>query len=338
MKGLLPGLILAVAVALVARGVHALLPAAIGKPLGAVIIAIAIGLAVGNLIKLPPRYSPGISLAQRLVLRLAIVLLGAGLSFQMAARIGGQAVVMIVVLMGLALTTSHLLARRLGAPRRLATLIGVGTAVCGNSAISAVSPVIGASEEETAFAIATNTLFGTLAVFSYPLIGHALDLPQVDFGAWCGLAVNDTSQVVAAASAFGETASQLAIVVKLTRNALMGPLILLIGLTLGRRRDSAQGARSWPRLLSESLPWFVLGFLAMAVLNSLGWLPSQLIEALKSISQFLILVALAAVGIGTRWEAMRRIGWVPLGVGLATAIAVSITGLWWIRTFGPPSL
>jgi uncharacterized integral membrane protein (TIGR00698 family) len=327
------GLLLTLAVALAARGLHALLPGDLGKALGAVLVAVALGLLLGNLIALPVRFGPGIRFCYQTLLRSAIVLLGAGLSFQTAAKIGGRSLLTIILLMTLALVVAHLLGRAVGVPPKLATLIGVGTSVCGNTAISAVSPVIGASDEETAFAITTNTLFGMIAVFAYPLLGHWLAMSDLTFGMWCGTAVNDTSQVVATAAAFSAAATQTATVIKLTRNALMGPLIVVIGFWSARHGAGTE-QRSIAQRLKQSVPSFVLGFLAMAALNSLGTfaalsnaLSVDITNALKECASFLIVLALAGVGLGTRFAAMKKIGFAPLWVGLATALAVSLTSL-----------
>jgi uncharacterized integral membrane protein (TIGR00698 family) len=336
---LFPGLVIVVAVAGSARIVHGLLPESAGRILGEVIFAVLFGLIVGNAFRLPAATAPGIRFAFQTVLRLAIVLLGAGLSFVAALAMGLKALALIVVLMILALVTAHMLGRRLGIDPKLASLIGVGTSVCGNSAISATAPVIGAKDEDVAYAIATNTLFGTLAVFAYPLIGRALGLDAAEFGTWAGTAVNDTSQVVAAGFAYGESAGQVATVVKLTRNALMGAVIVAMGLLHGRTERAGPGGFS--ARFRQSVPSFVFGFLIMATLNSLGWFTwlsaatgwdvgSWLSRAAKA----LILVALAGVGLGTRIEAMRRAGLLPLWVGLSTAVVTSVASYAWIRFLG----
>lgn len=335
---LLPGLAAAALVAAAARIVHGFLPDSFGRVLGEVIFAVFLGLVVGNVLRLPAATVPGIRFAFQTVLRAAIVLLGAGLSFVATLAIGLKALALIALLMTLALTTSHLLGRRLGIPAKLASLIGVGTAVCGNSAISATAPVIGARDEDVAYAIATNTLFGTLAVFAYPLIGRALGMGDAEFGTWAGTAVNDTSQVVAAGFAYSDAAGQVATVVKLTRNALMGAVIVGMGILHGRAKSGdALGTR-----LRQSVPSFVVGFLVMATLNTLGvfaWLTTAMgfdvPSALLATARVLILVALAGVGLGTRVEAMRRTGLLPLWVGLATALVTSLASYAWIRFVGP---
>jgi uncharacterized integral membrane protein (TIGR00698 family) len=340
--GVVPGLLLVALVGVAAHLLHGLLPKWIATALGEVIFAVILGLAAGNALRLPAATAPGIRFAFQTLLRLAIVLLGAGFSFLSALAIGGKALGMVAALMVLALVVAHSLGRAAGVHDKLATLIGVGTAVCGNSAISATAPVIGATDEDMAFAIATNTLFGTLAVFAYPLLGHALGLSDAAFGTWAGTAVNDTSQVVATGFAYSEAAGRVATVVKLTRNALMGVVIVALGLIYGRRQDGSRKGAGIGARLRQSVPAFVLGFLAMAVLNTLGlfgrlseWTGSDVGAILQSAARWLILFALAGVGLGTRLAAMRRTGLRPFYVGLATAACTSLASYLLILLLGP---
>lgn len=341
----LPGLALSLLVALLARLIHHALPQGVGVAVGEVILAVLLGLVIGNTIGLPPLFAPGIRFSFHAVLRVAIVLLGAAFSVQQVAAIGGAAVLMIVVLMTVALLAAHGLGKLARVPPRLATLIGVGTAVCGNSAIVATAPVIGARDDEVSFAVATNTLFGTLAVFLYPLLGHALHLRDPAFGTWAGSAVNDTSQVVATGFAYSDGAGRVATAVKLTRNALMGAVIVLMGVLHGRGGEEGGGAAArggfWTRV-KQSVPLFVLGFLAMAALQSAGvlaWLSERVGRDLAADAQtwarVLILIALAGVGLSTKIAAMRQAGLRPFYVGLTVAAAVSIVSLLWIRAIGP---
>ena len=328
-------------VALGARYVHhSLLPDPVAMLVGEVIVAIMFGLVIGNVLRLPKIFQPGIRFSFRTLLRSAIVILGATFSFSAALAIGGRALLMVIALMAMALFTAHQLGRWLGVPDKLSTLIGVGTAVCGNTAISAVSPVIRAKDEETSFAIATNTLFGTAAVFLYPLIGHAVGMSPAAFGTWAGTAVNDTSQVVATGFAYGTDAGKVATVVKLTRNTMMGGVIILIGIIYaGRGRKNVRSL--WDRA-RHSVPLFVLGFLVMCALNTLhvvSWASGQIGRDLtldaQAAARFLVLVALAGVGLSTRFDAMRRIGIRPFWVGLATALVTSGSSYAMIRWFGP---
>lgn len=347
----LPGLALCVLVALLARLMHHAIPKSAAAAVGEVVLAVLLGLLIGNAVGLPPLFAPGVRFSFHQVLRAAIILLGASFSVQQVASIGGRAVLLVIVLMTVALIAAHLLGRAARIPPRLATLIGVGTAVCGNSAIVATAPVIGAHDDEVSFAIATNTLFGTLAVFLYPLIGRALHLHDPAFGTWAGSAVNDTSQVVATGFAFSESAGRIATAVKLTRNALMGAVIVLMGLLHGHRRDHEAGDGAGPRptvhggfwlRVKQSVPLFVLGFLGMAALQSLGvlrWLSihagRDLAADAQNAAKVLILIALAGVGLSTRIAAMRQAGLRPFYIGLVVAAAVSAMSLLWIHTVGP---
>ena len=310
--------------------------------MGEVLFAIVLGLIVGNAVRLPDALKQGIRFSFHTVLRTAIVLLGASLSFQQVVATGSAALLIIVILMTLALTAAHVLGRAAGIPARLATLIGVGTAVCGNSAIAATAPVIRARDEEVSFAIATNTLFGTLAVILYPIVGRALGFGDTTFGTWAGTAVNDTSQVVAAGFAFSEAAGDVATTVKLTRNALMGFVIVGIGMAYANTNasdasESKARVTTWKRI-QQSVPLFVVGFLLMAVLHSVGalaWVSRavgvNVVTLLRDFSRVLILVALAGVGLSTRFDAMRRIGWKPFLLGLGLAGLTSGTSLFLIH-------
>ncbi len=341
LRRILPGLLLALVCAVAARLIHGALLAKLGALVGEVVVAVLLGLVVGNTMPLPAALTPGIRCSFHTLLRVAIVLLGAQFSFMQVVAIGAKSVVMIVVLMTLALAVAHALGRVAHVPKRLATLIGVGTAVCGNTAITATAPVIHAEDGEVSFAIATNTLFGTLAVFVYPMLGHLIGMSNAAFGTWAGTAVNDTSQVVATGFAYADASGKVATAVKLTRNALMGAVIVVIGLIYSRgaheARDLGRGGR-----LAQSIPLFVLGFLAVALLNTvgmIGWLGKtlrrDLAHDLEATARFLILVALSGVGLSTRIGAMRKIGATPFLVGLATAATTALASYLLIFWLGP---
>jgi len=337
---LLPGLVLSVAVALVARFAHGFLPNSWGASVSPVLLAVLLGLVVGNAWTLPATTRHGIRFAFQSLLRLAIVLLGGSLSLALVLSIGAKALVMVIVLMSLALLVAHGLGRVLGVPGKLATLLGVGTAVCGNTAISATAPVIGAEDRDISLAIATNTLFGTIAVFAYPLLGHALGFSDAVFGSWAGTAVNDTSQVVATGFAFSERAGELATTVKLTRNALMA--FVIVGMAFLYRGEGGQESVGFWRQLKKSVPVFVLLFLSLSLLNTLGvvdWVGNAigrpLAADLKTMAKFLTVVALAGVGLGTKLSTMRQTGLRPVILGLATALCVSLCSLALIQALGP---
>jgi uncharacterized integral membrane protein (TIGR00698 family) len=220
---------------------------------------------------------------------------------------------------------------------RLAVLIAVGSAVCGNTAIVATAPVIGARAREVAYAVATITLFGTLAVFLYPTIGRAVGLSPTSSGLWAGVAVHDTSQVIATGAAFGPEALDVATVVKLIRNALMAPLLFLIAAVWAGRADSATTnaprAPGW-RGIRRAVPLFVLGFLALATLRTVGLIDTQEANTLDTVARSLILVALAAVGMSIHVGELRETSWRPIAVGFTVAIVVGLGSLAAIVTLG----
>jgi len=336
---IVPGVIAAVGVAVVSRVVHGALPPAIAGTLGDVIVAMALGVVVTNAVRLPQRLLPGLRWCVTVVLRGAIVLLGARLAFEQVLAIGGQALGIIVVLMAVALLVAHALARLTRTPPRVASLVGVGVSVCGNTAIVATAPAIGASDDDVATAIAVNTLFGTIAVFTYPLLARALGLDPLVFGTWAGTAVNDTSQVVAAGFAYGAVAGQLATTVKLARNALMGVVVVGMGLMHGR---TGAGAASPRALLRASFPLFVMGFLALALANSLGVVTAlsdatgvDVAGGMAALARALLLVSLAAVGLSSSASGLRRAGWRPFAVGLGAATITSVASFALIQVLGP---
>ena len=299
-----------------ARAATAILPAVISE----VTIAILLGVVLGRIPAVrSPRLAPGLAVTSQRLLRAGIVLLGAKLSIDQVAGIGVPAIGVVVVTMAAAIVTVLALSRAAGVERVLSVLLAVGAAVCGNTAVVATSPVIGARARDTAYAVSTVTLFGTIAVFAYPLIGHAAHLGDNVFGLWSGIAINDTSQVVAASSAFSPGAFEVATVVKLIRNALMAPLLVGIAWAWSRRTGEAGDTRAGIR---RAVPLFVLGFVALSLVRSAGFISADLATTFETAARALILVALAAVGLSVRLEDLRDVGPRPLLVGLGAALIV----------------
>lgn len=327
---MLPGLLLAVLVAAVARLAGWLLPAVVSE----ILVAILLGLVVSNVWTPPKAAGPGLRFVVQKVLRAGIVLLGARFYLADVLRIGGGAIGLILLCMTVALAFALLVGRRLQLPPRLALLIGVGTAVCGNSAIVATAPVIKADEREVGFAVGTITFTGTMALFLYPLIGHMLHLTDAAFGVWSGVAVNDTSQVVATSAAYSLVARDVATVVKLVRNALMAPLIMLIAWWWSRNAGGSGTAEgSW----LKAIPPFVLMFLGMALLRTVGLIPAGLLRPLDEAAKACILVAMAGIGLQTKIQEMRAVGATPFFLGVGTAALLATLSLLAILALGMAS-
>jgi uncharacterized integral membrane protein (TIGR00698 family) len=335
---LLPGLAAAIAIAIVARLLTTyLLPAILAE----VTVALVLGAVGAAVLPAAPRaaLAPGVRIAGQRILRVGIVLLGARLSLAEIAGIGGPALGTIVITMTVSLTLVLILARLAGVEPRLAVLLAVGSAVCGNTAIVATAPVIGARPREVAYAVATITLFGSLAVLLYPVIGHALGVDQATFGLWSGVAVHDTSQVIATSSAYGSGALDVATVVKLIRNALMAPLLLGIAwawATFGPADPDASASTGGAvdRGIRRAFPIFVLGFVALAALRSVNVIGPDLAATLDTIARACILVALAGVGLSIRFDELRQTRWHAIAIGLVVAVVVGLGSLAAITTFG----
>ena len=291
----------------------------------AILLGAAVAAAAGP--RMQP-LDPGLRFAAQRILRVGIILLGARLSLAEIARIGLPATGLIVVTMTASLAVVLLAARVVRVERRLAVLIAVGSAVCGNTAIVATAPIVGARARDVAYAIATITLFGTLAVFLYPAIGRAFAIEEPAFGLWSGVAVHDTSQVVATSAAYGPEALDVATVVKLIRNALMAPLLLLIAAVwTARSGDRDPADRSLARGVRRAVPLFVLGFLVLAGLRSANVIGADEAATFDVAARACILVALAAVGMSIRVAELREISWRPIAVGFTVALAVGIASL-----------
>lgn len=324
---LAPGLLLVAIIAVIARTLASLLP----LPISEVTIGVILGLTAGALMPSIPATLPGRKFAMGTLLRIGIVLLGARLALDDVLQIGFGTI--LAILAGIALVLLITLAGgwAIGLPPKLCLLLGVGVSICGNSAILATAPVIDARERDVSFSVGTITFFGTLAVLIYPLIGGALDISDQVFGYWTGLSVSDTAQVVAAGFAYTEPAGDLATVVKLVRNTLMGPLILAVGVAYSRlaidRVDDRKESRSVVGSITRVVPAFVIGFLVMAVLNTFGLFSGQMSSWFSKVSQVMILMALVAVGLNTNLRDVARVGLPALLLGLVAMISLSLLAI-----------
>ncbi len=316
----LPGLALTVPIAIVATLIGAAVPV-----LGSALPAIVIGVVVAVIRRPGARFVPGVEYSGKFLLQVAVVLLGAQLSLEAILRVGVESLPVMLSTLVVCLLAAWLIGRALHVAPRLRTLIGVGTGICGASAIAAVAPVIGALSAEVSYAVSTIFVFNILAVVLFPLLGHALGLDPHTFGLLAGTAVNDTSSVFATASVFGAAALGFAVVVKLVRTLMIIPIS--VGLSVIESRRAADGRRMTLRGVIGLVPWFLVGFLVVAVLGSLGAIPAGPREAMVHASGFLIATAMAGIGLSTDAAALRRAGWRPLALGAILWILVTATAL-----------
>ena len=221
-----------------------------------------------------------------------------------------------------AFLTAYLVGRRMNVPRDTSILIGVGTAICGGSAIAATAPIIKAKDKDVAYSISTIFLFNVIAVFLFPLIGHLLKLTDTGFGLWAGTAINDTSSVVAAAFSWSDKAGNLATIVKLTRTLMIIPVTL--GLAIITSNKAAE--KSSFRFL-KIFPWFVAGFVVASVFRTFLPLPDTLCSFLAQAGKFMIIMAMSAIGLNTNIKQLIGNGLKPIVLGLSCWVAVAVISL-----------
>ena len=312
-----PGLALTLGLAIPATWFGSLFPL-----IGSAIFGIVAGVLVGNLRRPGERWQAGIAFAGRQLLQASIVLLGLGLPLARVWQTGLASLPITLLTISAAFISALLVGRWLKIPFRLSVLIGTGTAICGGSAIAAITPVVRPEAHETAFSLSTIFLFNLVAVLVFPLFGHWLGMSDLGFGLWAGTAINDTSSVVAAAYAWSDQAGDYATIVKLTRAMMIVPATIGIGLWLGWRE---QGGRVGLRSLWRSVPGFIVLFVLASMLSPV--LPAGLTSALPVLASFMITMALTAIGLGTDLRSLKQTGWRPVALGLAVWVSVAGTSL-----------
>lgn len=347
-KKISPGIFLAGLLAVVAEYLAELSGTTIlgfdQSPVSSVMVALILGGVVANTVGTPARCQAGADYSVRRILKFGIILLGFRLSLYEAAEAGLRAIPVVLASILTAVILVFAVSKLLGIDGKLGTLIGVGTAICGVTAIVATAPTINAQEEETGYAVATITFFGLVATLAYPFVGHFLFAGvEQSVGLWLGTAVQDTSQVTGAALVYGETyeselALDIAVVTKLLRNTLMIVVIPLAGVRMSSRDGHSGEASSKFKQAAAVFPGFVAWFLGFSFLRSLGdamlsrsraalfLLDAQawvlLGDALSLVAVACLLIALAAVGLRTDIRRLMRLGFKPFLVGLVAAFAV----------------
>ena len=298
-----PGLLLCVVVALAAAGIRWAEEVVTGRGwLETLVIAILIGTAIRTVWTPGPRVQPGIHFTGKFLLELAIVLLGASLNVETIVAAGLPLVLGVFAVVAAAIVLSYGIGRGAGLPRPMAILIACGNSICGNSAIAAIAPVIGADAKDVASAIAFTAVLGVVVVLALPAIATAFALGAHESGILAGLTVYAVPQVLAATAPMGTIAAQTGVLVKLIRVLALGPLVLVMSLVAARGRSGhAPG-------LSRLVPWFVLGFITAAVIRSLGLIPTPLLPILANTATVLTILSMAALGLGVDLRAIARVG------------------------------
>jgi len=314
----LPGIALSALIAIPAWLIGRAFPI-IGSPV--------LGILFGMLLafwKRPAFFNDGISYTSKKLLQYSIILLGFEMNLFQVFKVGSQTLVLMLFTLTAAFITAFVAGKALHLNGNTKTLIGVGSAICGGSAIVATAPVIHADEEEVAHSISTIFLFNVIAAFLFPFLGHALGMSDQSFGLWAGTAVNDTSSVVAAGYSFSNAAGNLAVIVKLTRTLMIVPVTLVLAVYTSRK-DA--GNKNGKYNIVKIFPWFVLGFVAASVINTFLPMPSGMTGFLSQAGKFVIVMAMASIGLNTNLVKLVKSGGKPILLGFTCWLVLAVTSL-----------
>ena len=299
--------------------------------IGASVIALFIGMIINHFWKPNDTFSAGLKFTSKKILKFAIILLGASLNIKIVLEVGKMSLCVMAFTLFTCFGVGYFVGRALKINWKLSNLISAGTGICGGSAIAAIAPVIDADDSDIAYAMSATFLFDMAMIVLFPIMGQAMGLSDMAYGLWAGTAVNDTSSVVAAGYAFSEAEGDFATMVKLTRTLSIIPTVIafaLINARIKRKEAGAGGAAVKAKLgLTKIIPWFILGFLALAVINSFGVIPQAVSSGMKDVSKFLMVSALAAIGLNTSFKDMKKSGFAPMLHGFIISALVVVVAI-----------
>jgi uncharacterized integral membrane protein (TIGR00698 family) len=306
---LIPGVLLCVAItaaALVSQEVEIYF---VRQPyLEALVIAILIGVVTRTVWKPGPAWHPGIEFSAKFVLECAIVILGASVSFATIVALGPLLIFGIAAVVSVAIGASYIICRLLGLQHRISILVACGNSICGNSAIAAVAPVIGADNYDIASSISFTAVLGVIVVLTLPFLVPILHLSLTQYGVLAGLTVYAVPQVLAATLPIGAISNQVGTVIKLVRVLMLGPVVLCFSLFVGTSKKTNGSSRPRGPALTQLVPWFIVGFLALLTIRSLGWIPEVLLPPITRTAAIMTTVAMAALGLGVDVRVVARTG------------------------------
>ena len=324
-KQFVSGLLICFAVAAASVLLERLIP---GELLGASIIALFMGTIINSFFH-PAWIKPALKFTSKKILKGAIILLGASLSVSTILSVGKMTFFVMIFTFAMCFGGGYFVRKLFGLNWKLSNLISAGTGICGGSAVAAIAPVIDADDKDIAFAMSSTFLFDMVMVALYPIMGKALGMSDIAYGIWAGTSVNDTASVVAAGYAFSEAAGDFATMVKLTRTIAIIPTVLVfawIGVRMKKKELQATEGGKKVNMM-KIIPWFIGGFLVLAILNSVGVIPEAVSGVLKSTSKFLMVTALAAIGLGTSITDFKKAGLRPMFYGITIDTLVTLTAL-----------
>ena len=328
---LFPGVLLSVAIAALACWLESLLPIHL---IGSAVIAMFIGMFLNQFVRRTDWFAAGLKFTSKKILKFAIILLGLSLNIATILHVGKMSLTVMVFTLLTCFGGGYFIGRALGLNWKLSNLISAGTGICGGSAIAAIAPTIDAEDNDVAYAMSATFLFDMAMIVLFPIRGRALGMTDEAFGIWAGTAVNDTSSVVATGYAFSEGAGDFATMVKLTRTLAIIPTVITFAfIQLNIKRKEARANQKDGKELKANFsiarifPWFILGFLAMSIVASIFPVPAAVVSGTKSASKFLMVCALAAIGLNTSFASMKKAGIRPMIHGFLISALVVIVAL-----------
>lgn len=355
----MPGFLLAILIAFVAKGIEGLMPVEL---IGASVIALFIGMFLNSKIN-SNVWASGVKFTSKKILKLAIVLLGLSLNISIILQVGKMSLSVMLFTLIACFGGGYFIGKAFHLNWKMSNLISAGTGICGGSAIAAIAPVIDAEDSDIAYAMSATFIFDMAMIVLFPIFGKAMGLTDIAYGLWAGTAVNDTSSVVAAGYAFSEAAGDFATMVKLTRTLSIIPTVLVftfINIHLKRKSSYAsalseinQKATKYEVSQTEKIsefsklgeivaeeesaikktnflslfPWFILAFIGLAIINSFGFVPIGISSAAKELSKFLMVAALGAIGLNTSFKDMKKAGIAPMFFGFIISVLVVFVAL-----------
>lgn len=321
-KSHLYGVLLSGTIAVIAFYLNTILPTDL---LGSAVIALLIGMVLNPFIERSDIYDDGISWTSKYVLRAGIIIAGVTLSFYQLVEAGKYALVLLFFTLITAFGIGYLMMKVFKMDWKLTSLLSVSTAICGGTAVATVGPTIRAKNRDIAYAISATFIFDILTVIAFPYIGHWLGLSNTGYGLWVGTSVNDTSSVVAAGYAFSDAAGVLATIVKLTRTLFIVPIVLIFS-WIYAKKEASTGSREKVNIASI-FPWFILGFLAVVALRTVGIIPDTMVSPISSLSKFFLAMALGAIGLKTSLKEVSGVGFKPMVAAVIIDVSVVIVAL-----------
>lgn len=322
-----PGIILAVLIAALSKFLESLLPIHL---IGASVIALFLGMLINHFWH-PEWLKAGLTFTSKRLLKFAIILLGLSLDIRTVIDVGKLSLIVMIFTLLTCFGVGYFVGRFLKLNWKTSNLISAGTGICGGSAIAALAPVIDADDMDIAYAMSATFIFDMVMILLFPIMGQWLGLSDMAYGLWAGTAVNDTSSVVAAGFAYSEAAGDFATMVKLTRTLSIIPVVLIfavINTKLKQKQNVSGKSEEITKVkFTKIFPWFILGFLALVIINSAGIVPKVISNGSKEISKFIMVSALAAIGLNTDFKKMAKSGARPMIHGFIISALVVIVAI-----------